>query len=418
MSDPRSRFEDLVRSQRTMILTRWIAAPWAVLQVVTDRTVPYPPGARGTGVALAVFLAVANLVLWHAYRRTETRNQARALAIAGLAVDTVVISGFVWLYAFEPNSALWAALFILPLEGAISFQLRGALGAWGTTAGIYVAREIWGSARYDYPLEPNSITFRMGIGFIIALVAGMMARDLVRQGALANQALAEVRRVEKLRSDLVSTLAHDVRTPLTVIRGVTRLLLAKGDEITRPKTKELLESADRQGGRLERLATDLLEIAKLEEGELELDLREIELDIAVRSAIHYVEGLGDVEIDIPRLLRVRADPRRVEQIVVNLMANAQRYGKPPYEIRASAANGIVTLEFVDHGPGLPEANKTQPFQPFTKTAGGASGFGLAIVKALAEAHGGRVSYHDVDPHGARFSVALPTRANARTAGRL
>src|ERR687897_587084 len=176
-----AQLDDLRRRERAMLIVRTVGIPWALLQVLSYQDREYPPGVKERVLALVALLLVGNVVVWLAYRRTLTLRGARILAASSLGLDVFVISGIVWLYAFDPGSALWAVLFISPLEGALRFQLGGALVAWMGTTVIYIGREVWGSDRYGYLLQWNSITFRMGIGFVIALVAGLMARDLMRE---------------------------------------------------------------------------------------------------------------------------------------------------------------------------------------------------------------------------------------------
>lgn len=120
---------------------------------------PYPAGFEALGLALVAILAVGNLLITLRGRRPDSIEFARPLALGGLALDIFIIGGFVWLFTFDPTSALWAILFILPLEGAISFSLSGALGAWAAATLLYAAREVWGSSHYGYPLLWNSARF-------------------------------------------------------------------------------------------------------------------------------------------------------------------------------------------------------------------------------------------------------------------
>jgi len=407
---PREGLQDLHRSQRTMIVVRWIGVPWALLQVLFYG-LPYPPGMRVLALGLVTLLAVMNTLIYMLHRRPDGVRNARRIAIAGLALDVFVLSGFVWLYAFDPASALWAVLFILTLEGAVTFQLAGALGAWAAVAIIYTFREIWGSDRYDYPLEWNSITFRMGIAGIIAVVAGMMARDLVRQRAHLRHALADLQRIDRLRLGLISALGHDVRSPLTVIRGSISTLLRRGNAISPTDTQMLLTGADRQARRLEMLANDLLDMARLESGRLDLHIEDVHLASAIEQTLSYVAQGATVEVRIDPALSVRADPRRLEQIVYNLVANALKHAEPPFTITASHKDGQVRLDVADRGRGVSPEDQPYLFEAFrSESESGSVGYGLAIVKALVEAHEGEVWYEDVEPRGARFSVLLPKGA--------
>jgi signal transduction histidine kinase len=415
--DPRPSLDDLRRSGRTMILVRGIGALFAAYQVLVYDTQPYPSSAyRNAGLALAALLAAGDAGIWVMLRSGRTLGQVRAIALAGLALDVAVASGFVWLFAFDQSSALWVVLFILPLEGAILFQLPGALGAWFVATLTYVGREVWGSARFDYELQWSSVSFRMGVGLLITLVAGLMARDLTQQRTQLREALTQVSRVDRLRARLVSTLAHDVRNPLTAIRGAIKTVLGHGDQIDARTKAELLSGADHQAGRLERLAADLLDLARLERGRLELALQEVKLRQAVETALSFADDKGRYDVRIDPNIIVRADPGRLEQIVVNLAANALRYGEPPFLAEARLSNGEVKLALKDHGPGVRPEEAETLFEPFRSEKSRESvGLGLAIVKALSEAHGGTVSYEPNEPRGACFSVRLPIAGPGATA---
>jgi signal transduction histidine kinase len=391
-----------------MILVRWLGAIFAAYQVVVYDTQPYPSSSyRDAGLALAGLLAMGNLGVWLAHRRVRTHRQAGTMALAGLALDIAVASGFVWLFAFDQISALWVVLFILPLEGAILFQLSGALGAWVVGTVIYVGRELWGSERFDYVLQWSSVSFRMGVGLLITLVAGLMARDLTRERTQLRGTLIQIQRIDRLRAGLVNTLAHDVRNPLTAIRGAIKLLLVRGDRVD-PKTRaELLKNADHQASRLERLASDLLDLARLERGRLELSVSEVKLRDAVQTALSFADEEGRYDVRIDPQLTLRADPGRLEQIVVNLAANALRYGEPPFLAEAARTDGEVRLVLRDHGPGVRPEDAQTLFEPFRSETKQSVGLGLAIVKALSEAHGGTVSYEPNEPRGASFWVRLP-----------
>jgi signal transduction histidine kinase len=211
-----------------------------------------------------------------------------------------------------------------------------------------------------------------------------------------------------MRSNLVSTLAHDVRNPLFTIRGTFRMLLAHPERLSEDTARELLRAAEHQAARLERLAIDLLDLARLETGRLELQLQRIMVREAVERALSYAVRDQRFEVRISPEMEVMADPGRFEQIVVNLAANAIQHGQPPFVVEGRQENGLLTMEFRDGGPGVPEQERETLFEPFRSEQGVESvGFGLAIVRALAEAHGGGVSYLPVEPRGACFRVTLP-----------
>jgi signal transduction histidine kinase len=405
-----SRLEEIRRSEQTMVFVRWLGVVFAVVQVLGYEQ-PYPPGVKRLALILTAALAVANVVISVLGLRKLSLRAAHALSVAALIIDVLIVSGFVWLYAFDEVSALWAVLFILPLEGAIRFGLAGALSAWVAATVIYTARELWGSAEYGYPFLWNSVSFRMGIGLLIALVAGLMARNLLRQRAHLARTLSDVRRIDTLRSRLVATLAHDVRNPLTTIRGTFSTLSRHADQLAPDTRDEMIRSAGRQAERLERLASELLDLARLESGRMDLDLQETVLREVVDRGLSFADPDRRFDVRVPAGLTVKADPARLEQIVVNLATNALRYGRPPYLVEARNGEGSdVHLLFRDHGDGVPEADRQALFEPFRSEPERTSvGLGLAIVRALVEAHGGDVAYEPNEPRGACFRVSLPAR---------
>lgn len=390
-----------------MIVVRWIAVPWVLLQIIAYE-IPYPPGYRNLAFTAMAALILGNIALMAAHRGPRGHERARTIGIVGLALDVVVLLAFVSLFAFDYDTQVWALLLIAPLEGAILFQLRGAVSAWAVIAFGYTLRDIWAADRFDNPLLWNSISFRMGIGGIIALVAGLMARDLLAQRKDLADAVTRLEGVDRMRSGLVSMLGHDVRTPLTVIRGVVRTLMTKGSEVGADDRRELLESADRQARRLESLANDLLDLARIGQGRLDLELEPVQLARSLRESLTYVQGGEDVVVRCDEDLSVDADPRRLEQVIVNLVSNALSHGAAPVTITARKVGLNVEIDVTDEGPGVPPAEIPNLFEPFSaERKSGSGGYGLAIVRALVQAQGGSVVYSANGQSGARFRVRLP-----------
>lgn len=390
-----------------MIVVRWIAVPWVFLQIVAYE-VPYPPGYKNLAFGALAALIAGNVALMAVHRGRSGHQRAKMIGLLGLALDVAVLSAFVWLFAFDYDTQVWALVLIAPLEGAILFQLDGALAAWAAITVSYAFRDVWAADRFDNPLLWNSISFRMGIGGIIALVAGLMARDLMNQRTNLGMAISQLQRVDRMRSGLVSMLGHDVRSPLTVIRGVVGTLESQEGTITPEDRQMLLESADRQAKRLESLATDLLDLARIGQGRLDLELEPVPLEPAIRESITYVQGGDDIIVDCEDGLVVSADPRRLEQIFVNLASNALHHGKPPVTITARKNISNAVIDVSDKGPGVPAEEVPGLFEPFNSARkSGSVGYGLAIVKALVLAQGGSITYATSNEGGAKFLVTLP-----------
>jgi signal transduction histidine kinase len=187
-------------------------------------------------------------------------------------------------------------------------------------------------------------------------------------------------------------------------------LLARWDAVGETDRRSLLESADRQARRLERLATDLLDLARLDQGRMELDTEVLDVKAVVEEALSYVDGADNkIDVKVQEGLTMRADPRRFEQVVINLATNALTHGEPPIMISGTTVNGRASLAVSDRGPGVDESELAELFEPFsTERKSGSVGYGLAIVKALVEAQDGTITYEKNPPGGALFRISLPT----------
>lgn len=421
--DPRVR--RAVRIERTMIRLRWAVVAYAAVQIVTYYR-PHPDGKMAQAFAVVAVLAAGNLALHAAARRLTGVAGARRLFLAALALDWTVAVGLVFVYTFDPDTAMWAVVYVLPLEGAIRFQLRGALWTMSAATLAYTARELYGAAVYGNVFYATSISFRMGIGFIIAAVAGVMARNLVREREELELAKAgiehaarqlevantDLRAANAVKDDFLAMTNHEVRTPLTTILGYTGTLRMRWDNLSESQRREFVDRVEAQGERLLGLVETMLTLSTVQEGALRLQLEPVLACEVARLAIDE-SGVapGEVELRCPDDLRVLADPVRLRQVLTNYLSNAAKYGRPPIVLEATTRRDGVQLCVSDAGPGVPEAFVDQLFERFTR-AGDADarpegvGLGLAIVRQLVEAQGGRVWYEPGDP-GSRFYLRLP-----------
>ncbi|MBW0114620.1 hypothetical protein, partial [Pseudonocardia abyssalis] len=169
----------LVRAERAMLRIRWGGFVFGLAQVLTYY-LPYPPGMLELALGLLTLLAVGNLVIWPLIPRMTTVRRARRTGVAALVLNGTVFLGLVFVFTFDTETAIWAVLYVLPMEAAVRFQLRGAMVAIGLLTVAYTLREVFGTLVYGHPFLVVSITFRMGIGLIIAAVAGVIAQSLTR----------------------------------------------------------------------------------------------------------------------------------------------------------------------------------------------------------------------------------------------
>lgn len=217
--------------------------------------------------------------------------------------------------------------------------------------------------------------------------------------------------------ELLSILAHDLRTPLATLKGHATALLANYDRWSDTMVLEFLEAMDRGTDELVRQVERSLALTRVESGQLGLRPESIMPSDLVHGALERAAGaLGDAEIEVhlpADLPKVRVDPARIEEVIVNLLENAVRYSPAgrPVEITGLAAESMVTLAVVDHGPGIPMDGQATIFEKYGQLDQdeGGSGLGLFISRKIVEAHGGRIwveSPIDGDG-GSRFAFTVP-----------
>ncbi|MEH3100677.1 sensor histidine kinase KdpD [Sphingomonas adhaesiva] len=221
-----------------------------------------------------------------------------------------------------------------------------------------------------------------------------------------------VRTRDRLRAALLSSVSHDLRTPLTAV-------IAAAAQLRHGATPDLIGTIESEAQRLNRFVANLLDMARVEAGALKLNIEAIDLSDAVTSAAHdarrALEGHA-VRLDVPPdLPLVRADPQLLHHCLLNLLDNAGRYGEPGTDVVIEGRNrfGGLRLAVVDHGPGLPPGRESEVFETFRRLEGsdraiGGTGLGLAIVKAFAEAMGMIVeATNRPDGSGAAFALVFP-----------
>jgi len=237
------------------------------------------------------------------------------------------------------------------------------------------------------------------------------------------QDISERKRIERIQSELVSTVGHDLRTPLTSILGALRLV--NGGSLPPEREKDMLAIAERNGRRLMRLITDLLDLERINAGMIAFDPAPTDLGTVLRQSVESHRLLSEAKaLTIawslpPDPLWVHGDADRLSQIVVNIFGNAVHFSPQggAIAIRAHDENGFIRVEFADQGPGIPADFLPVMFDRFQQVAnrirraGGepsdGSGLGLSIVRALVDLHGGRVGAVSPPGEGATVFFELP-----------
>jgi two-component system sensor histidine kinase KdpD len=254
-----------------------------------------------------------------------------------------------------------------------------------------------------------------------SLIALSCERDL--SVLEANEAQLRVE-TEQLRNSLLSSVSHDLRTPLATIAGVSSSLLEAGTEQDAAVRRELLQTLVEESGRLARLVDNLLDMSRLQSGAVVLNRQWHVLEEIVGSAItrlrrelQHHELHVDLPADLPLLF---LDGVLLEQVFVNLLENAVRYTPPGtrIEVTARRQGHRVEIRVADNGPGLPPGSESRVFEKFyrgaTATADGRRGvgLGLAICQGIVQAHDGRITARNRLGGGAEFQVSLPCQEAA------
>jgi signal transduction histidine kinase len=241
----------------------------------------------------------------------------------------------------------------------------------------------------------------------VALAVALVINDHVT-GHLRAQDL--LRRQEAWRAALTTSLAHDLRSPLTTIGGA--LEVAEEHPQLPAELKPVVAAARRQAARVIALAVNVLDAERINNGELRLDLEDLDLaDLA--SNIAVLSGDPSISVHIDPGFHVRADRTRLEQMILNLVTNALRYGAAPVHLGARTQGPWVEIFVRDHGDGVAIVDETRLFERVhdSRSRQDSMGLGLWIVRTLAEAHHGTVGYRAKSP-GAEFTIRLPARVAA------
>ncbi len=222
------------------------------------------------------------------------------------------------------------------------------------------------------------------------------------------------RRLEAATSELVSTVSHEIRSPLTSVKGFTKTLLAKWDRFTDEQRRQMLATIDEDADRVTRLLGELLDVSRIDAGRLPLRRQMVDVPLIARRVLDRAARVADgsqlvtnLGGDVPKLY---ADPDKVEQIFTNLVENALKYGQGTVAVSADVDDDAVRFTVADQGPGIDPAHLRHIFTKFFRRAGerrSGTGLGLYITKGLVEAHGGRIWAESTPGGGAVFHFTLP-----------
>lgn len=290
---------------------------------------------------------------------------------------------------FPPNHPEMTAFLGVPLE------FRGKV-----SGNLYLTNKLAGG---DFTAEDQAV--------VLALAAqAAVAIHNVRTYEREQELVAELRHLNQAKSDFVSTVSHELRSPITALSGLSQTLAHLRDTMTAEEVGECVAAIDRQAARLGRLVDDLLDLSRIESGRIDVDPVPVDVVDVLGSAVDGSAGVADVAVRVDTGLRAVLDPGRLDQIVVNLVTNAVRHGGPTVEVVAHRTEDPDGLEVVvrDDGDGVPSSLEPRLFERFGRGKGSTgSGLGLAISWALADAMGGTLTHRRVDGW-TEFVLRLPS----------
>ncbi len=339
-----------------------------------------------------------------------------------------------------------AAIMIFDLDGSVRLRNRAATEVLGIEPqnpvlrknywsrfkrvakdGSLISPDQWVSARAlrGETVSNHELEIHHPDGRVFPIIASgaPLKNELghVTGAVVAFQDISRLREVDRMKEEFVSIVSHELRTPLTSIRGSIQLVVGEPGSVPDPEHRSLLQIALNNCERLVRIINDILDVSKIESGNLPLHRKAVNVAELIRQSVDVVASPArhaSVRIDarLPGdLPPVMVDQDRIVQALVNLLSNAVKFAPSgsTITIAAMATEQTVTVSVSDEGEGIAPENLSRLFRKFQQVDSsssrrkGGTGLGLAITKALVEQHGGRI-FVDSELHkGTRFSITLP-----------
>jgi signal transduction histidine kinase len=420
MAAPAVRANELIRFESTFNRARIGGA------AITFILGPFFPNIGMEHVVLfgALLLGQAALVAFLIRSPRFLREPDRVARLI-FAIDLFVVSYAVFLFAYDPNWTTYIVGILLVIAGGFRFASPGAFGASIFMAVTYTLTALYRAQVFGYPTEPQRIVFTVTIyllaGFLMAGLVRELATLRAQREAFEHQRAETeaLRALDKMKSDFLAEMSHDFRSPLTVVRGALEILQSERPGPLTDRQQELTARADRNVRRLEEFSEDLLEMARIEHGAIQLERVEIDACNLVREVVDDHRGLANdrgqtIQVDCaPDAVTISADIARLRRAVGNLLSNAIKFAPEHTTIvvRARRDGAVFSVSVIDHGPGVERDEREHIFEKFSRgrRTGGTpgAGLGLSIARSLAELHGGSLRYEDADGGGAAFILSVP-----------
>ncbi|MHB9026462.1 MAG: sensor histidine kinase [Armatimonadota bacterium] len=380
--------------------------------------------------------------LWGSDHRLIAHSRAPASALGGeypdarvarqlfsgksgtLIADSTIIQQRV-IYGFSPVvNTPWTVVVSMPLSETL-FPLYRLTFLFAGIAALVIALTLFWSA-YSASLVAREVRLlaesaqRVGEGQLDTRVHSSIGGELEDLAESLNRMAADLEATERLKSEFLSMVSHELKTPLTSIRASLDLLTGDYAQLGEKRSRELMEIAERQTHRLQDMIENLLAVARLDTGALAISPKPIPLRPVILASVEHYQAQAserglDVVVEAPEDLYALADAAKVTLALDNLLDNAIKFTRAgEILIRAEAKGREAVITVTDTGIGITPEVRDRLFSRFyqaeplmTRKASGA-GLGLVVVKAVAEAHGGRAFAHSAGPNaGSTFGFTLP-----------
>ncbi len=388
---------------------------WAVIGLLLLLTLVQ--GGQGR-VGLPVWMLVLLFGAYNLLLERLSSDLPWSRFVSRRSILDLLVGSVLYLLGPEPGGALFVIFLLAVACAAVSMTLKGTLLYTGSSALLVSLFDLTFARNW-----PGTYFHQLGARLTVLVLVGSGIAILTRRLALEQEASRSLRyeaerlaELERVREKFISSISHELRTPLTAARAALGLLEATSLKRLGPEERQLLDNARRNVERLHLRIADLLAFNQLRSGIFRLELEPLDVRAIVKSAVSLVEPLTEqkhqlVEVDLPDPLPIEGDETRLEQVIVNLLANAHQHTPPRTCILLTGRTtpDEVCLTVRDNGPGISPDELAAIFQRFyrTATAGEGSGLGLAIAREIVELHGGRLWAESQLGEGSAFHLALP-----------
>ena len=371
------------------------------------------------GLVTQMAAAVRNARLQQERRRLEAAEAAARAAAAEREQAVQVLE------------AVGDGIFLVDGEGVVRFWNRAAALATGVAADDILGQKLdtvvpgWEALATGIPVDEEG-----GAARAVTLPVEVRERDLwlsfvaVRSQHGVVYAFRDVtgeRLLEEERNDFVATVSHELRTPMTGVYGAAQTLLRRESQLSPDERQSLLEMIAAEAARLSQITEEVLLTSQLDRGELRVERAPVDVAQVVQLAVHTMRSQlpesVTIEVEIPdQLGTASGDSDRIQQVLVNLLDNAAKYGSSPVKVSAESTNGVVRIAVSDSGPGIGAAHRERIFEKFYRadpqiTRARGTGLGLYISRELAQRMGGKLQLASRPGEGATFVVELPRPAD-------